>query len=160
RLRPTHSSLRLADVHLQRADTIDAAFELVAGLQLRDAGRRARHDDVARGELHLLGQLPDDFGHVPDQFGKVALLGLLAVHRQPDLAVRRVADPGSGLDRRAGRGIVERLADLPRPFLLARGDLQIAAGEVNADGIAVDMLERLVGRDVEAAALHGDDQLD
>ncbi len=37
------------------------AFELVAGLELRDAGGRAGHDDVAGGELHLLRELPDDF---------------------------------------------------------------------------------------------------
>ena len=56
--------------------------------------------------------------------------------------------------------MVERLADFPRPLLLARGDLQVAAGEVDADGIAVDVVERLVGGNVEAAALHRHDQLD
>src|SRR3954471_19942718 len=136
---------RLADVHLQRADAVDAAFDLVAGLELGDAGRRARHDDVAGGEFYLLRKLPDDLRHVPDQFGEIALLGLLAVDRQPDLALGGVADFGSRLNRGAGRGIVERLADFPRPLLLARGDLQVAAGEVDADGIAIDMVERLVG---------------
>jgi len=77
---------RLADVHLQRADAVDAAFDLVARLELGDAGRRARHDDVAGGEFYLLRKLPDDFGHVPDQLGEIALLGFLAVDRQPDLA--------------------------------------------------------------------------
>ena len=56
--------------------------------------------------------------------------------------------------------MVERLADLPRPFLLARGDLQVAAGQVDADGVAVDVVERLLGGDVETAALERDDQLD
>ena len=56
--------------------------------------------------------------------------------------------------------MVERFADLPRPLLLARGLLQVAAGEVDADAIAVDVIERLVGRDVEAAALHRHDQFD
>jgi hypothetical protein len=41
--------------------------------------------------------------------------------------------------------MVEGFADLPRPLLLARGLLQVAAGEVDADGIAVDVVERLVG---------------
>src|SRR5262245_64837881 len=104
------SLFRLADGNLQRADAVDAAFELVAHLELGDAGRRARHDDVAGGELYLLRELPDDLGHVPDQLGEVALLRFLAVHRQPDLALAGVADLGGRLDRRAGRGIIERLA--------------------------------------------------
>ncbi len=41
--------------------------------------------------------------------------------------------------------MVERFADFPRPFLLARGKLQVAAREVDADRIAVDVIERLVG---------------
>ena len=69
-----HPLFRLADRHLQGADAVDAAFDLVAGLELGDAGRRSRHDDVAGGERDLLRQLPDDLRHVPDQFGEVALL--------------------------------------------------------------------------------------
>src|SRR2546429_6446794 len=122
------SLFRLADRDLQRADAVDAALDVVAGVELGDAGRRARHDDVAGGELYLLRELPDDFGHAPDQFGQITLLRFLAVDRQPDLALGGMADLGSGLDRGAGRGIVEGLSDFPRPLLLARGDLQVAAG--------------------------------
>src|SRR3954454_21575926 len=154
------SLLRLADSHLQRAAAVDAACELVAGLELRHAGRRARHDDVAGGELYLLRELPDDLGYIPDQLGEVALLRFLAVDREPDLALGGMADLRCRLHRGAGRRIVERLADLPGTLLLARGDLEVAAGQVDADGIAVDMVERLVGGNVEAAALHRDDQLD
>src|SRR6478672_5916312 len=63
---------RIADRNLQRADAVDTAFDLVARLELGDAGRRSRHDDVAGGERDLLRKLPDDFRHVPDQFGEVA----------------------------------------------------------------------------------------
>src|SRR5438132_10889825 len=65
---------RLADRNLQRADTVDAAFDLVAGIELGDAGGRSRHDEVAGGERYLLRELPDDLGHVPDQLGEVTLL--------------------------------------------------------------------------------------
>src|SRR5439155_18620350 len=99
---------RVADRNLQRADAVDATFDLVAGVKLGDAGRRARHDDVAGGKRHLLRELPDNFRHVPDQFGEVALLGFGAVDRQPDLALRGMADLRSRLQRGAGRGIVER----------------------------------------------------
>src|SRR6185437_2183348 len=125
-----------------------------------DAGRRARHDDVAGANLDLLRQLPDDFGNVPDQLGEVALLPFSTVHREPDLALGGMADLGSRLQRRAGRRMVERLADLPRPLLLARGLLQVAPREVDAHRIAIDVIERLLGRNVQPAALHGDDQLD
>src|ERR1044072_7036277 len=70
---------RLADVHFQRADAVDTAFKLVAGLELGDAGRRSRHDDVAGGKSYLLRKLPDDLGHDPDQLGEITLLGFLAV---------------------------------------------------------------------------------
>src|SRR5207249_8451964 len=154
------SLFRLADVYLQRADAVDAALDLVAGLELGDAGGRARHDDVAGGEFYLLRELPDDLGHAPDQFGEIALLRFLAVDGQPDLALGGMADLGSGLDRGAGRGIVEGFSDFPRPLLLARGKLQVAAGEVDADGVAVDMVERLVGGDVQAVALVCGERLD
>src|SRR5690349_5190384 len=148
------STARLADRHLQRADAVDAAFDLIAWDQRGDAGRRSGHDDVAGADLHLLRELPDDLRHAPDQLGEVALLTLGAVHRQPDLALGGVADLRSRLHGRAGRGVLERLADLPGPLLLARGDLQVAPGEVDADGIAVDVVERLLDRDVGAAAVH------
>src|SRR4051794_35745768 len=147
------SLLRLADAHFQRADTVDAACELVAGLELRHAGRRARHDDVAGGELHLLGELPDCLRHVPDHLLEVARLGFLAVDGEPDLALGGMADLRDRLYRGGRCGAVERLADLPGTLLLARGDLEVAAGEVDADGVAVDMVQRLVGGNVEAAAL-------
>src|SRR5581483_3342026 len=135
------NSLRLANRDLQRADALDAALDPIAGVKLRHAGRRARHDDVAGCELHLLRKLPDDFRHAPDQFGEIALLRLLAVDREPDLALGGMADLGGRLDRRARRRIVERLADFPRSLLLARGELQVAAGEVDADGIAINVVE-------------------
>src|SRR5579863_7032730 len=93
------SLLRLADRDLQGADAVDAAFDLVAGMKLRDAGRRTRHDDVAGREPYLLRQLPDDFRHAPDQFGEVALLRFLAVDGEPDLALGGMADLRGRLDR-------------------------------------------------------------
>src|SRR6201995_2022777 len=117
----------LADRDLQRAHAVDAAFDLVARLELRHAGRGSRHDDIAGGKRDLLRELPDDLRHVPDQLREVTLLGFGAVHGQPDLALGGVTDLGGRLQRRAGRGIVERLADLPGTFLLARGNLQVAA---------------------------------
>src|SRR5260221_13180833 len=125
---------RLADRDLQRADAVDAALDLVAGVKLGNASRRSRHDDVAGGESHPLRELPDDLGHVPDQFGQVALLGFGAVDREPDLALGGMADLRSRLHRGAGRGIVEGFSDFPRPLLFARGDLQVAAGGGGAGG--------------------------
>ena len=55
--------------------------------------------------------------------------------------------------------MIERFTDFPRP-LLARRLLQVAAREVDADAVAVDVVERLVGGNVEAAALHRHDQFD
>ncbi len=65
-----------------------------------------------------------------------------------------------GLQRPAGRRGVERLADLPRPLHVARGDLQVAPREVDADAVALDAVERLIELDVAAARLERDHQLD
>jgi hypothetical protein len=40
------------------------------------------------------------------------------------------------------------------------GVLQVAAGQVDADGVAEDEVDRLLGGEVLAAALQGRDQLD
>src|SRR5262249_24378427 len=59
----------------------------------------------------------------------------------------------------AGRRRVERLADLPRPFHVARGDLQVAPRKIDADAIAPDTVERLLEPDVAAARLERHHQL-
>src|SRR5262249_15137421 len=47
---------RRADGHGELADALDLALELVACDRGGDAGRSAGHDDVAGGELDLLGE--------------------------------------------------------------------------------------------------------
>src|SRR6266700_869818 len=110
-------SLRLRpDGHRDLADAFDFSFQLIAGLQRGNAGGRAGHDDIAGGKLDHLGQLPDDLRHIPDHLFKIAVLLHFAVDLEPDAALARVADLGRRLQRAAGRGAVERLADLPRPL--------------------------------------------
>ena len=62
--------------------------------------------------------------------------------------LRRMADLGRLAQRAAGRGLVEGLADLPGLLLLARGDLQVAPGEIDADAVAEHVVERTLGRNV------------
>ena len=71
-----------------------------------------------------------------------------------------MADLGGGLQRAARRGAVERLADFPWPLDVARGDLQVAARQVDADAVTPHAVERLVLRDVAAAAFQRDHHLD
>src|SRR5579859_126677 len=89
----------LADRHLQCADAVDAALDLVARRDRGNAGRRAGHDDVAGADLDLLRQFPDDLRDIPDQLGEVTLLPFGAVHGQPDPALRGVTDLRSRLQR-------------------------------------------------------------
>ena len=56
--------------------------------------------------------------------------------------------------------MVEGLADFPRPLQVARSDLQIAAREIDADGVAVDAVIGLGDRNVAAAAFQRDHQFD
>src|SRR5262245_70497 len=55
---------------------------------------------------------------------------------------------------------IERLSDFPWALHVARGDLQIAAGQVDADGIAVDAIIGLGYRDISSAALQRNHKLD
>ena len=134
---------RLPDRDVELADAFDLALDLVAGDGGGDARRRAGHDDVAGGELDHLGQFRDDLRHVPDHLIEIAVLAHLAVDLERDAALRRMADLGGRLERPARRRMVERLADLPRPLDVARGDLQVAARQIDADAVAVDAIERL-----------------
>src|SRR5262245_24879866 len=126
---------RLADRDRQSADAFDFAFKLIAGDRRGDARWRAGHDDVARGERDHFRELVDDFGHVPDHLCQVAVLTDLAVALEHDLTLARMADLARGLERAAWGRRVERLADFPRALHVARGDLQVAPGEVDSDTV-------------------------
>ena len=66
-----------------------------------------------------------------------------------------------GQDRPERRGFVEALADLPGLALVFHLLLQVAARHVEADGIAVDVRQRVDGRlDVAAAALQENDEFE
>ena len=105
--------------------------------------------------------LPDDLRHAPDQFGEVALLPFGAVDRKPDLALRR--DGRSSRPAAARRQGAEWSNDLPishgRSFLRAACCRSRRVRSMPTR-IAVDVIERLVGGNVEAAALHRHDQFD
>ncbi len=79
-------------------------------------------------------------GHVPDHLREIAVLADLAVALERDAALLRMADLGGRTQRAAGRRGVERLADLPGALDVARGDLQVAPGEVDADAVAPDQV--------------------
>src|SRR4029078_12101495 len=48
----------------------------------------------------------------------------------------------------------------PRAFLLARGNLQVAAGKIDPDAVAPDVAQGVRGLEVAAAALERDDEFD
>src|SRR5689334_11072492 len=152
RLRPD----RYADL----PDALDLAFELVAYLQRRNASGRAGHDDVAGFERDHFGELPDDLRHVPDHLREVAVLLHLAIDLEIDAALLGMADLGSRSQRTAWRGTVEGLADFPWPLDVARGDLQVAPRQVDADAVAPHAVERLFLRDVAPAGFQRHHHLD
>ncbi len=129
-------------------------------LTLTDARRRAGHDDVAGRELDDLGQFPDRLRHVPDHLIEVAVLLHDAVDLEHDAALGRMTDLRSRHQRTARRRSVERLADFPRPLHFARRDLQVAAGQIDADAVAPDAVIGLLGLDVQSAGFQRDHQLD
>src|SRR5690348_11719541 len=115
-----------ADRDGELADPFDRAFDLVARDGCGYARRRAGHDDVTCRKLDLLGELRNHLGDVPDHLFEVPVLAHLSVHLEGDAPFLGMADLARRPQRTARSRGVECLADLPRPLLIARSDLQIA----------------------------------
>ncbi|EEF93376.1 Tat pathway signal sequence domain protein, partial [Catenibacterium mitsuokai DSM 15897] len=119
----------------------------VAGLQRGDAGRGAHEDQVAGAQRVQLRELVQDVGDVPDQVVERALLAQFSVDFQAELARAQRADVGGRHDRADRRGVVEGLAGVPGQALGLGLGLQVAAGQVEADGVAVDQRLRILRRE-------------
>src|SRR5882724_1198569 len=133
-------------------DAVDTALQPIAALHRADTGRRAGEDQIARLEGEEAGEMADHLRNLPDELREIAVLPQLAVDLEPHRAGGRMTDRGGRHDFRARGGGLERLADLPWPTQLLGLGLQVAAGHVEADGIAVDAVERAFDRNVDAAA--------
>src|SRR5690606_24957294 len=156
--RPEFLWLAERDVH--RADAVDARLKTAAAVDLCHAFRGAGDDQVAGLQLDQTGKIGDRLWHVPDHGVDVAVLTYFAVDLEDDPRVARVPDLARRPDRPARSGIVEALAHVPRPGELLRLVLQIAPGEIDADRISIDMVERAALRDVAPARLQRHHQLD
>ena len=111
-------------------------------------------------KIVVVRQERDGVRNVPDHVLQIGLLAQLAVDRERDGAGRVVAVACHGMDRGDRRRLVEGLAEVPRTTHVSRLDLQIAARHVQTDGVAVDMIQRTRGRDLEAATVQSHYQLD
>src|SRR5579872_3059776 len=124
-----------------------------------DAGRRAGIDEIAGRECYLLRQLCDDFRNIPDHLADIAALALRPVDGKRDRTMFEML--GVLLrDRPAWRRGIEALADLPWQPHVAGVELTVAAGEIDADGIAPDQAIGFLNGDVPPALAKRDDQLD
>src|SRR5438128_1005734 len=81
-------------------------------------------------ERLVLRQHGDAVGHRPDQLGDVGRLARRAANGERDARVARMADVLRAVDRADRRRARERLAEFPRPALVARLELQVAACHV------------------------------
>ncbi|KFI32620.1 hypothetical protein CG51_01510 [Haematobacter missouriensis] len=132
----------------------------MAPLHGTDASRRARHDEITGSQFEETGQMRDHIGHGPDLIGQIAGLAKLSIHRQRDGAVVRVADLGHGMKGGYRRGVVRGLCRLPWATGLLCLRLKVSAGHVEADAIAIDVIQRLDRGDVAPALRQSDDQFD
>src|SRR5216117_1279551 len=131
---------RLQDFHLQLAQALYSREELVSGLGGPHAGRRARHDEIARFQGVVLREKCDLLGHAPDHLVDVRVLAKLAVYLEPELAFFRVAPLRGGGDRPDRGGLVEILAEGPGPAFVFSDLLQITPGHVQAHRVTPDVL--------------------
>src|SRR4030095_5788416 len=108
---------------------------------------RAGVDEVAGLQRPAGRQVLDDLAHVPDQLRQVALLLDRAVDLERDRAARELAGLFDRAQRSDRRGLVEGLADAPRPALLLGLVLQVASCHVQAHAVAPDARQRIAGLD-------------
>src|SRR5579859_1646952 len=130
------------------AEAVDAERDDVADIEegwrlhaKPHAGRRAGGDDVAGQERHELRDIRDALRHREDHGRRVAGLAALAVDVEPHSELLHVGDFVPGHEPRAERaeGVV-RLAFGPLAAALL---LEVALGDVVANAIAGDMVERI-----------------
>jgi hypothetical protein len=55
------------------------------------------------------------------------------------------------MDRAEHRGVIKALADFPRLLFRGHAVLQVAPRHIEAQRVAIDVIKRLVGRDIGAA---------
>src|SRR6202011_1160756 len=100
---------------------VDMAVQAVALDHRGDAFRSSRVDEVAWRQHHVAREIGDRLGDAPDQHREIALLARLAVDLEPDRRLLlEMTDLGDGRERGAWRGMVEALAEIPRPTGLLR----------------------------------------
>jgi hypothetical protein len=119
-------------------EAVDSTVQTIA----RDNGAHARgrsgEHEVPGQQLVVLRQECERVRNVPDHVREIAFLTTLAVDVEPDLPRASWPDGAHGMNRRDRRRLRERLADVPRPLLLAHVALQIAARHVQSDRVAID----------------------
>src|SRR5258706_32830 len=98
-------------LHPQLAEPLDSCEKLIPRLGGAHAGRRARHDEIARFQGVVLREKRDLFGHAPDHLVDVRVLARLAVHFEPELAFFQ-----------SERGVAPELGHRPDDLERARTD--------------------------------------
>ncbi|SRR5438552_1789433 len=126
---------------LDFAKAVDSAGYQVASHDRSNAFGSPCHNEVSGREHHRFRYEGNDFRHTPDQFGYIRVLFHDAVYRQPQPALGGVAYSFLRVQRRDDGRQIESLPPVPRPALFSRGELKITAGQIVADGIAVDTFE-------------------
>ena len=123
-----------------------------------DAGRRARGDDVAGHQRHELRDVGNALRHREDHGRGRSGLAALAVDVEPHRQLLHVRDfilgdkPGADWSK----GVVRfALGPLTEPL-----DLEIALGDVVADAVAGDMIERVGLADIFGAGADDGGDLD
>src|ERR1700722_12514621 len=132
--RPRSSNVRYSigaghiDRNMQIAVAIDVRVQRITPGERSDPLRRAGVDEIACPQVHILREPEDDFGGTPNQLAQRTALTNCPVDGEPDGTVSGDRTAIERCECTAWRRVIERLAHIPRPALLFRLHLQIAAG--------------------------------
>src|SRR6185436_10954217 len=139
------------DVELHRSDAAYGALQAIAVGELRDARGRPGGDQRAGLERRDARKKTDEIAQPVDHVRGVRLHHGLAILRHVDAHVLRFGDLVRGHDPRPqpAEGI-EALADVAR--VVAALPPRVADADVPAHRVAVDVIERLLRRDLSRGA--------
>src|SRR5580700_33896 len=93
----------------------------------------------------------DLLGDAPDHLLEVRTLPYRAVDGERDRALGEMTNFSDRMDRAEHRGVIKALADFPRLLFRGHAVLQVAPRHIEAQRVAIDVIKRLVGRDIGAA---------
>ena len=123
-----------------------------------NTGGGARIDQITRTQMVEAREMGNHLGHRPNHVGQPRLLCDFIIVNQTDRLIRGSAKFRGQSDRREDGSLFKILTQIPGAAFVFGGGLQVAAGQINATGIAEHSVQRLGCRGLKGRGTKGNDK--